>query len=235
MVGKSQMTTVLRHWNEDHSYNLLSICEHEALCESYPLSETWQQPNFEVFQCKLVFHQYNSERFCCAIDIFLGGKHFLHILFHPFPTSCTENGKNMTLPGHFSIIRCKQARGKPATQDIPWKMKILNPRSWRFGVDDFPDFQKGWCFRFQPLIFRGVGPPSIEAVFWLIFRPRGWEFELKYSSTILTAWRLHEVGPLSLGSLDTGEGLRHFLCLFILSGVLFLHFFRAICWPGIDS
>ena len=34
----------------------------------------------------------------------------------------------------------------------PWKINGWNPKSWRFGSDDFP-FQLGVCFRFQPLIF----------------------------------------------------------------------------------
>ena len=38
----------------------------------------------------------------------------------------------------------------------PWKLKILNQKSWEVdGSDDFPDFI--WViFGFQPLLFRGV-------------------------------------------------------------------------------
>ena len=37
----------------------------------------------------------------------------------------------------------------------PWKINMLNPKSWRFGSDDFPFFI-GWFYRFQMVIVQGV-------------------------------------------------------------------------------
>ena len=37
------------------------------------------------------------------------------------------------------------------TLTIPWKMNIWNPKSWRFGSDDFP-FQKRGAFLGEPAL-----------------------------------------------------------------------------------
>ena len=46
----------------------------------------------------------------------------------------------------------KKNRGE--NTDMPWKMNILHPKSWRFGSNDVP-FHLGAFEVNQPLVFRG--------------------------------------------------------------------------------
>ena len=74
------------------------------------------------------------------------------------------------------LLRHLNARGA-ARYITPLKINILNPKSWRFGSDDFP-FQFRVICRFQPFIFQGVTYSPLENApgIWRLYQFPGFIF-----------------------------------------------------------
>ena len=91
----------------------------------------------------------------------------------------------------------------------PWKITFKNPKPWRFGSNDFPDFD--WViFGFQPFIFRGVYRFSVVPSHRIKFEviPSIWRNYHKLGIVEIPSVNRHEREDTTVQSMSWSSGTK---------------------------